>query len=508
VGELDVDSSNWSAGTGVIDSYNSLITDIKNAHDEDKGVAAAEIGVAVFGAVVDTVATILNPLGKLIAAGLGWLIEHVEFLKKPLDWLTGDPTAIKALADQLHEIGQDLRNTATDMDSTLNASLASWTGTASENFHTIMSGRRSDIDGAGHSVDVAGYVVETTMALIGAVRALIRDMVTSTLGDIIATMLIALASAPFTFGASIAVGVSKCVIEGVAKVAEMTSKIAKLVGFSAKVVKRIDDLVAVLKKTATNLGNKYSDLRGLPKPADDAGSTHSTDSDDGASFHTADDGASTHSSNSDDSASTHSSDSDDDEFHDAQDHFDDAPPAPHEDATPPPHDDEPAPPHDDTEPANANANGDDAPAPHDDDAAPAPHDDDAPPPAHDETAPANANGDDAPAPLPPAKTGESLLKPLDHPNLKLHEEWLKQAGFGDDLNKVKFNENWLKQNHPDLFTTLKTISDLKSSKNMVGLTDKYVTQVIKQLADIHERAQMSWDDANTQWQQEHPGSKA
>jgi hypothetical protein len=485
MGELDVTSSNWSAGAGAIDSYNSLITDIKNAHDEDKGVAAAKIGVAVFGVVVDTVATLLNPLGKLIAAGLGWLIEHVEFLKKPLDWLTGDPEAIKALADSLHEIGQDLRNTATDMDNSLHGKITQWTGTTADNFMTTMAGRKSDIDGAGHSVDVAGYVVETTMALIGAVRALIRDMVTSTLGDIIATMLIALASAPFTFGASIAVGVTKCVIEGVAKVAEMTAKIAKLVGFSARVVKRIDDLVAVLKKTATNLGGKYSDLRGLPKdePAphgeDDAASTHSEDSDDDASFHTADDGASTHSGDSDDTASTHSDDSSNDEFHDAQEHPDDEPA--------PPHDDEPA------------------PAPHDDDAAPPPHDDEPAPHDDEGTEPANAHEDPAPEPAPaPPKTGESLLKPFDHPNLKLHEDWLKKIGFGDDLTKVKFNENYLKTNHPDLFTTLKTISDLKSSKNMVGLTDKYVTQVIKQLADIQDRAQMSWDDANTQWQQEHP----
>ena len=107
MGQLDVTSSNWSTGAGAIDSYNSLITNIKNAHDEDKGVAAVEIGVAVFGVVADTVAFVLNPLSKLIAAGLGWLIEHVQFLKAPLDRLAGNPDGIKALADDLHKIGQD-----------------------------------------------------------------------------------------------------------------------------------------------------------------------------------------------------------------------------------------------------------------------------------------------------------------------------------------------------------------------------------------------------------------
>ena len=50
------------------------------------------------------------------------------------------------------------------------------------------------IDDAGHSVDTVGYVVETTMALIAAVRALFRDIITTVLGDIIATMLVALAA--------------------------------------------------------------------------------------------------------------------------------------------------------------------------------------------------------------------------------------------------------------------------------------------------------------------------
>ena len=98
---------------------------------------------------------------------------------------------------------------------------------------------------------------------------------------------------------------------------------------------------------------------------------------------------------------------------------------------------------------------------------------------------------------------------------------MKDIGFGNELEKTKAIENLLKdgkflksnetsyqffKDNPAIYTTLKTINDLKSSKNMVGLTDKYVTQLAKQIADIQQRAQMSWDQANTQWQQEHPGS--
>jgi uncharacterized protein YukE len=521
--QLDVSSSNWSTGTGVIDSYNSLITDIKNAHDEDKAQAAVEIGVAAVGAVIDTVSTVLNPLSKLIAAGLGWLIEHVEFLRKPLDLIAGNPTAIGQIADELHKIGQDLRNTATDLDGELSAQLSGWTGQAADAYRSTLAGRKSDIDGAGQSVDTVGYVVETTMAIISAVRSLIRDMITSTLGDIISTMLIALATAPFTFGASIAVGVTKCVVEGVAKVAEMMAKLAKLLGFSAKAMKHIDDLVSAIKKAAGKLGDKHASLMDKYQ----AGKT-------GGAAHAADDGASTHSSDSahsgsdagsdadsvyhdapehpgDDAASTHSDDSDGDSvYHDAEEH----PGADDGGSTHTQDSDEPA---DDAASQHSGeshesdesteSTEDDGASQHsgestEDDAA-SQHSDDS---SEDGDSVYHDAQEEPDPPAAPPKSHDSLLKPFDDPRLKAHEDWLKQLGLGDELNKTKTVENYFKNNHPAVFQTLKTISDLKSSKNQVGLVDKYVTQLVKQLGDIHEKAQSSWDDANQQWQQDHPGA--
>ena len=83
-----ITSSNSTTGAGVIDSWHSLassIEQIKTAHGADAAAIGVEIGVTVVGAVADTVAFALDPLAKLISAGLGWLIEHISFLKWPLD---------------------------------------------------------------------------------------------------------------------------------------------------------------------------------------------------------------------------------------------------------------------------------------------------------------------------------------------------------------------------------------------------------------------------------------
>ncbi|HWC83747.1 MAG TPA: hypothetical protein VG756_27630 [Pseudonocardiaceae bacterium] len=119
---IDVSASNSTTGAGAIDSWHSVVTEceqIKNEHGADRAATAVEIGFSVVSAALDTVALIMDPFAKLIAAGLGWLIEHVSFLRKGLDELAGNPDAIKAMADELHQTGQKLRDAATDLDNQL-----------------------------------------------------------------------------------------------------------------------------------------------------------------------------------------------------------------------------------------------------------------------------------------------------------------------------------------------------------------------------------------------------
>lgn len=260
--QLDVTSSNETTGAGVVDSWHSFassIESIKNAHGADKAAVAVEVGVTGASAVLDTVAFALDPLAKLISAGLGWLIEHVEFLRWPLDQIAGDPDAIQALATQLHTIGQNLRNAATDFDTALKTDVTKWQGQAADQFTSAMNGHRTHIDDAGHSVDTVGYVVETTMALIAAVRSLFRDIITTVLGDIIATMLVALAAAVFTFGASIAVGVTKCVIEATVQVTSMLAKLAKVGELAGRTASRIGELTG-MTRGESQAGHELTDV--------------------------------------------------------------------------------------------------------------------------------------------------------------------------------------------------------------------------------------------------------
>ncbi|WP_275293247.1 hypothetical protein [Amycolatopsis sp. La24] len=245
-----ITDANSTTGAGVADSWHSVVSsiqEIQHLHGADAAAVGVEIGVSIVGAIADTAAFVLDPFGKLIAAGLGWLIEHISFLKEGLDKLAGDPAAIKKMAEELHKTAQNLRNAAKDLDTTLQKTVTDWQGDGAEAFKKNIGDRRGQIDSAGQAVDVAGYVVETTMALVTVVRSLIRDLITTFLGDVIATMLIALAMAAFTFGASIVVGVGNVIRSGISLALTMASKIARVVGLGGRTASRLAQLAEKVK---------------------------------------------------------------------------------------------------------------------------------------------------------------------------------------------------------------------------------------------------------------------
>lgn len=279
---VPITSANSTTGAGVFDSWKQVgdsIGKVQTEHGGDLAAVSVELGINVVSAVLDTVAFAMDPLAKLIAAGLGWLIEHVSFLKWPLDQVAGNPSEVTKVANELHKIGESLRNTGTELDETLKSTITQWQGKGYDSFLKSINDRKGWIDANAKAADVAGYMVETTGALIGAVRSLLRDIITTILGDIISTMLIALALAIPTFGASIAVGVTKCVATVSVQVAAMMAKLAKVVSYAGRTLARLTGLSKLVKGKpgSSGAGHELSNLpphgggvpnfsRPLPKP--------------------------------------------------------------------------------------------------------------------------------------------------------------------------------------------------------------------------------------------------
>jgi hypothetical protein len=262
---VPITASNSTTGAGVFDSWKQVgdsIGKVQTEHGGDLAAVSVELGINIISAALDTVAFVMDPFAKLIAAGLGWLIEHVSFLKWPLDQVAGNPAEVTKVANELHKIGESLRNTGTSLDETLKSTITQWEGKGHDSFVKSINDRKGWIDANAKASDVAGYMVETTGALIAAVRTLIRDIITTILGDIIATMLIALALAAVTFGASIAVGVGKVVVTVSVQVAAMVAKLAKVVAYAGRTMARLTGLSKLVKPKpgATNAGHEMTPM--------------------------------------------------------------------------------------------------------------------------------------------------------------------------------------------------------------------------------------------------------
>ena len=80
-------------GAGVVSSWAELAAALTAEQ-----VDPHQVGFAAAGAGLDTLGAVLHPFDALLQAGLGWLVEHVAFLREPLDALAGDPDAVLAQA--------------------------------------------------------------------------------------------------------------------------------------------------------------------------------------------------------------------------------------------------------------------------------------------------------------------------------------------------------------------------------------------------------------------------
>jgi hypothetical protein len=475
-----ITDTNKFSGAGFLDSYTFLIkscTDIQTADDKDKAALGVAIGLGAFAAVIDTVKLALNPLGSLISAGLGWLIEHVSFLREPLDMLMGDPDQIQLLGQEVHTIAESIRQIGTDQLDSLKGDINQWTGDAADAFNKRMREVAADLESKAHATDIVGYLIHTNMAIISAVRALFRDLITTVLGDIISTMLIALATAAFTFGLSIVAAVPVIITQAALTAASMASKSAAVLAQASRSAGRMDDIVNAINRGARGAqGARGGGGAHTPAPPGTVGPPRpgGTPPRPGET----------------------------------------PPPVPPKDATPPaaapPKPDDtppPVPPKDTTPPAAAPPKPDDTPppvppkdttppaaAPKPDDTPPPVPPKDAPPPVppKDDVPPPVPPKDDAPPPVPP-KDPEPAPKPAaTTPWTKAHETWLKDK-MPDAYKTYKSTENWLKDNHPDAFKSLKLwMADSDGAKEMWSWPIKAAQDAAKQLLDIEKTAEKGW----------------
>ncbi|WP_037067491.1 WXG100 family type VII secretion target [Pseudonocardia acaciae] len=236
----------WLEGAGLLSDMADLYKIGGKAFEgggvDPSKVSAPQATIALGGAGLAGLAAIADPLEALAGAGLGWVIEHVWFLREPLDQLAGNPNEIKAHAQTWHNVGLELGRIADEHESQL-GQLGGWQGAAADGYRRAAA-RQNEVmrQGAASAEELSGRIM-TNGTVVATVRSLVRDTIADFVVKLAEWAIAALASAAATAGASLA----PIIAGAVASAVKTASKIAELV---SKLLRHLEEAGAALGKLA------------------------------------------------------------------------------------------------------------------------------------------------------------------------------------------------------------------------------------------------------------------
>ncbi|MFD7654416.1 hypothetical protein ACFV4N_10610 [Actinosynnema sp. NPDC059797] len=202
--------------------------------------AARSRGLAA--AWLDTLGAVLDPLSALAEADLGWLVEHVAFLRAPLDWLAGDGARIKDAVARWRQASIDLDGLARARRDEVEVHVSGWAPHAAEAFRRAREAWVDEALAASRRCAAVADHVSMAGTAAAAVRGVVRDLVVMFAREVVRNAAVALAAAESSGGTSVADFTAWAVGRAAAVLARITEQVAKLLGAVARLLGRLEEL--------------------------------------------------------------------------------------------------------------------------------------------------------------------------------------------------------------------------------------------------------------------------
>lgn len=260
-------------GTGIIDTYAGLVSAI-TSDSESEGEKVVDVALSATGAVVDTIGMMADPFGYIVSAGVGWLLEHVSFLREPLDALLGNPDEINANVDALKSAAAEMKTIAAEHRQDL-STVAEWQGKAGDAYTTSLTKMADELESLGMTLDGTAAVVGISGMLVTTLRGIVFDVIASLIAELIRYALIAAASAAVTFGGSIAAFCGVAGARAAATAVRISGKITKLLSGLGRQAGRLAKLADSMQTLTKNL-DRFSTAGDLAFGAYQAAKPYST----------------------------------------------------------------------------------------------------------------------------------------------------------------------------------------------------------------------------------------
>lgn len=241
-GPRDIEQSAF-AGTGLLEDIDSTCAAIANGD-----WVAAGLG---FGSVaLSTLAAVIDPIGEALAAGIGWVIEHLDPLKDWLQKLTGDDEAVAGFADTWINISRHVDDIAQKI-SAMQANLSHMSGDFIDAVYKELGTAFDSLSCLSRVSSAVGMGFEIASSLVSMVYGIVRDAI----ADIVAKAIVWVAELVLTLGlgtpvviTQVVTTVSKWVGNTFPKLEALTESIISIQRKAGEVQTAIQEVTNVLGK--------------------------------------------------------------------------------------------------------------------------------------------------------------------------------------------------------------------------------------------------------------------
>ncbi|WP_061965064.1 hypothetical protein [Demequina aurantiaca] len=229
------------SGTFLLEDCESIASGIRNGDWVEGGMGA-------FAAVADGLAMVVDPLGSLIAAGLGWLMEHMEPLKGWFNDLTGDAGEVMGFAATWENIANEMKSVAAEVTRIL-GDLDDQSGAFIETYRKFQSEASAHVAAAGVLAGAMGVGMQMASTIVQIVHDITRDA----LSQIVGTAISATATAVFTLGFGTPWAVSQVATRAASLSARVSSFVTKLLRTVKALLPKLDDAARLFRSLQDGL---------------------------------------------------------------------------------------------------------------------------------------------------------------------------------------------------------------------------------------------------------------
>ncbi|WP_433352104.1 WXG100 family type VII secretion target [Micromonospora saelicesensis] len=210
------------------------------------------IDVAIGGVAtsMDALAFVTDPLGQLVAWGVGWLIEHVKPLSDALDELAGDPDQITAYAQTWRNIAKATAEAGTNFSAMVGSQIAGWNGAAADAYRRNSDRQIAAMNALTKAADAMAEITTGAGLLVAMVRGLDRDLIAEFVSVLAVRLWEWLAEAGLTLGLAtpwVITQVSALAGKWIARITRLLHGLVESLRRLAPILRRLEQLIADLK---------------------------------------------------------------------------------------------------------------------------------------------------------------------------------------------------------------------------------------------------------------------